>query len=124
MLQMSGYDYYKKAKEYAALGDIKSMVECLKLADQGPDGDPFAAPILARVYIQTALQSAEAFLKRFIHDVEEMDLPGINSDQEEYELGCVLTLLGKEEEAQDYLTEEEFTLQGLAESVNRWKDDF
>lgn len=121
---MSGYDYYKKAQEYAARGDVKKVVEYLKLADQDPEGDPFAAPILARVYIQNALKSAEVLLKKFIHDVEEMDLSDINSDQEEYELGCVLTLLGKEEEAQDYLIDEEFTLEGLAESISRWKDDF
>lgn len=121
---MKGYDYYLQAKAYAQSGDLQKTVECLKMADKGDEGDPFAAPILARIYIQTALQSAAVFLKQFIKDVEEMDIPGINADSEMYELGCILTLLGKDEEAWEYYFDRDFSLQGLSESINKWKEDF
>ena len=60
----------------------------------------------------------------FIKDVEDMDLSGINADKEMYELGCILVLLGYEDEAEEYFDDREFSLQGLAESVNSWSEDF
>ena len=121
---MKGYEYYKQAKKYANEGDLQKTVDYLKLAADGSEGDPFAIPILARIYLQTALQSAASLLKQFIKDIEEMDLSGINADKEMYELGCILVLLGCEDEAEEYFDDREFSLQGLAESVNSWLEDF
>ncbi len=121
---MRGYEYYKKAKAYAEEDDIKSMVECLQKAIPGKEGDPFAAPILARVYIQAALQSAAGFLEQFIRDMEDLEFAGFDSEREQYELGCIYTLLGREIDAEEFLYDDPFTLEGLAKSINTWREDF